>query len=79
MKIQVYGEVIECGAVVKTADSIEIFDENGDVLQKDFGIRDFSGYVMVEGEWIDKTMIPTETEQLRADVDYIAMETGVEL
>ena len=32
MKIQVYCEVIECGAVVKTADAIEIFDENGDTV-----------------------------------------------
>lgn len=24
-------------------------------------------------------IVPTELEQLRADVDYIAMETGVEL
>jgi hypothetical protein len=48
-----------------------------DIEVKDGMVVSMTVGVMPEPE--EEIVIPTELEQLRADVDYIAMETGVEL
>lgn len=57
MKIEIYGELIECGSVIKGKDSITVLDENGGVICEASGISDFSGYVMVEGEWVGEITV----------------------
>lgn len=54
MKIEIYGELLECGSVVKGESSITVLDEYGSVLREDSGICDFSGYMMIEGEWRER-------------------------
>lgn len=64
MIIKIYGEEIECGAVIKRTDKIIVLDENGSVIREDSGITNFDGYAMVEGEWTDESNTPTQLEQI---------------
>ena len=64
MKIKIYGELLECGAVIKSENSVTILDENGCVMREDTGIHDFSGYTMVEGEWTEREIERTPTERI---------------
>jgi hypothetical protein len=48
-----------------------------DIEVKDGMVVSMTAGVMPEPE--EEIVMPTELEQLRADVDYIAMETGVDL
>ena len=64
MKIEIYGELIECGAVLKSENSITILDENGCVMREDAGICDFSGYVMVEGDWTEQEAKASPEERI---------------
>ena len=75
MKIRIYGEVIECAAVIKKNDRITVLDETGTVIREDCGITDFSGYEMVEGAWTDETNAPTQIDQIEAQAVYTAMMT----
>lgn len=64
MKIKVFGEEIECGAVIKRTDKIIVLDENGSVIREDSGITNFDGYAMVEGEWTVEDEVPTTEERV---------------
>ena len=75
MIIKIYEEQIECAEVIKKDDKIIVIDENGSVLREDSGITNFGGYVMVEGEWTDKSNAPTQLDQIEAQVTYTAMMT----
>lgn len=75
MIIKIYEEQIECAEVVKTEDKILLFDENGGIIREDSGIANFDGYVMVEGEWTDKSNTPSQLDQIEAQVTYTAMMT----
>lgn len=75
MIIKIYGEEIECGAVIKTDSKITVLDENGSVIREDSGITNFDGYAMVEGEWTDESTEPTQLDQIEAQVAYTAMMT----
>jgi hypothetical protein len=76
MKIEIYGELIECGSVIKHSDSITVLDENGGVICECSGISDFSGYVMVEGEWVDEPVAPSQLDRVEAQTTYTAMMTN---
>ena len=65
-KTRLYPNCIECDDAH--------FDEHYAFAKND----SYNGEVTVE-DIPDPVTEPTEVEQLRADVDYIAMETGVEL
>ena len=75
MIIEIYGERIECSSVIKKADKITVLDENGGIIREDSGITTFDGYVMVEGEWTDKSNTPSQLDQIEAQVTYTAMMT----
>lgn len=81
MKIEIYGELIECGSVIKGKDSITVLDENGGVICEASGISDFSGYVMIEGEWTEEQPEPTDKERIAALEEQVAQadETAIEL
>lgn len=76
MIVTVYGQEIPCTRAVKGPDFIRLYD--GEVCMADYsGICDFSGYGITGGDWSEPEV--SAAEQLRADVDFIAVMTGVEL
>lgn len=74
MKVIAYGEKYPCTRAVKTEKSIKLYDGENCIVSFD-GISNFDGYSVEGGEW--ETPEPTETEQLRADVDFIMAMEGL--
>ena len=74
MKLIVNGVEYDCVSAAKTADSVEIADESGNVTTFS-RIRNMEDYVLEGGAW--NTPEPTEQEQLRADVDFLLAMGGV--
>lgn len=78
--------VAKVGGGIEAEIDLENYDLNGDRIrahkwENDTLIFDADKYaeIQAEKEAEEEQTQPTETEQLRADVDYIAIMTGIEL
>ena len=65
-----------CVKAVKDKDSAYLYLEDGGTVELR-GVSDWSVFSIDGGDW--SLSEPTQTEQLRADVDFLAAMTGVEL
>lgn len=76
MVIVRYDNIIFHGDIAAKSDTeVVIYDENWNELHKISNISaEEWNFISIEGgEWQPMPEIPTETEKLRADVDYILM------
>lgn len=68
MELHVYGDIFSCEKAVKGADYILL---DGGKSGAFYGIRDFSGYKLVGGEW--SAPEPTENEHMQAQIDALTI------
>lgn len=70
-----YGETFSADKAVQVDNSIILYDENNQELERIINIRmqDWD-HIEVDGRLIDPSEIPTEEERLRADLDFVTME-----
>ncbi|HMM30341.1 MAG TPA: hypothetical protein PKB13_01050 [Clostridia bacterium] len=69
MKVITNGTEIQCARAVKGVDYIGLYDASRNLIASFGGITDFSGYIIVGGEWD----VPQPTEKERID----ALESAV--
>ena len=77
MKVRFLDKVFECEKAVKGSDFIHLYNANGGAVASFEGVSDFNLFTIEGGEWIAPE--PTAEEQLRADIDFLAIMTGVAL
>ena len=70
--ITAYNEQYECAKAIKGEDFIYLYDEDNYRFMSFEGIKSFDGYFISGGDW--SIPDPTETEYLRADIDFLTME-----
>lgn len=70
--VTVYNEIYECTKAIKGKDFINLYNANNECFISFNGIRSFEGYSISGGDW--SIPDPTETEYLRADIDFLTME-----
>lgn len=76
MTVKFLNETYSCTKAVKTDTSATLYLEDGGTVRFD-GVNDWSVFTLEGGEWSQPEV--TAQEQLRADVDFLAIMTGVEL
>ena len=60
---------------IRGNDYVILYDENNNETQRIEGIYGKTwDHIFIEGKWSYPEDIPTETETLRADVDFLTME-----
>ena len=74
MTVTFAGEIYNCTRAIRTADRATLYLDDGGTVEF-VGINDFSAFSIEGGEW--ETPEPTETEQLRADVDFVMIMEGL--
>ncbi|MBR2927559.1 MAG: hypothetical protein IKC24_00170 [Oscillospiraceae bacterium] len=75
MKVIAYGCEYECASAKKTADSVFLYNENGNEIGAFRGISDMSEYTVEDGEWTKQEPIPTQLDRVEAQTTYTAMMT----
>ena len=75
MKAIIYGQEYPCAKAVKGDNFVRLYDENNTCVAVFDGISNFDGYSIEGGDWEEPA--PTETEQLRADVDFVMAMEGL--
>lgn len=76
MKVKFAREEYNCTKAVKDGKTATLYLIDGGQVVFD-GVNDWGAFSIEGGEW-EKTP-PTELEQLRADLDFISIMTGVSL
>ena len=68
-------ESIPCSKVVRYPESIEVYDENDILIQRidSISIVEWDHITLEYGDWSDPADIPSETEKIKADLDYCLM------
>lgn len=77
MILKVNGQEYPCSKAEKSTDAIKLYDEAENTIIEFSGISNFDGYILEGGEF-EKPQPPLELMN-RADIDYIAIMSGVEL
>lgn len=76
MTVTFAGEQFTCSKAVRDGDSATLFlDQGGTVAFS--GVHSWDAFTIQDGDWSAPDITPEE--QLRADVDFIAIMTGVTL
>ena len=76
MTVTFAGERFTCSKAVRDGDSATLFlDQGGTVAFS--GVHSWDAFTIQDGDWSAPDITPEE--QLRADVDFIAIMTGVML
>lgn len=76
MKVKYIDTVYDCSKALKNGDTATIYLSDGGIVEF-CGVSDWSVFSLDGGDW--ETPEPTQEEQLRADVDFLAAMTGVTL
>ena len=71
-----YDKFITAHYAVKGADYVILYDDKYNEVVRIINItsREWP-YISIDGEWTDPSGIPTAEEILRADIDYLTMES----
>ena len=69
-------ETFECEYAVKKIDSVYLYDSAFKLIRTIFNIPSskWDQFTIENGNWTQGNLIPTETEMLKADVDFLLME-----
>ena len=76
MIVMVANETYDCSKAVRDEDQVTLYLSAGGTVTF-MGVSDWDAYSLQGGEWSPPDVTPEE--QLRADIDYIAIMTGVSL
>lgn len=76
MIVKLAGETYNCTKAVKQTSSAVLYLADGGKVEF-AGVHDWGAFSVDGGSW--STSDPTPEEQLRADIDFLAAMTGVEL
>lgn len=76
MTIYFAGQSYECARAVKDGQNATLYLEEGGTVELS-GVHDWETIQLEGGEWSEPEVTPTE--QLRADMDFLAIMTGVSL
>ena len=73
-----YGNQFECNKAVKLDDQVIMYDSNNNVVHQIINLQfvDWEN-ISIDGEWSEP--LPPLEEQNRADIDYIALMSGIDL
>lgn len=81
MKLTYVGKTYECESVEKTPCGIVMhtgkYEDDEEIIYRIYGDIDYSKVILEGGTWTEPE--PTAEERLRADLDYLAIMTGVAL
>lgn len=76
MTVTFADEQFACAKAVRNGDNATLFLTQGGTVQFS-GVNNWDAFTIQDGDWSDPDV--TTEEQLRADVDFIAIMTGVTL
>ena len=71
-----YDQSFTAQYAVRGTDYVALYDEGYNETQRIINIHGAEwDHISIDGEWTDPSGIPTVEERLRADVDYLTMES----
>lgn len=75
--LQWHNETFTAEYAVRGFDYVALYDEDYNETKRIINIkgREWQN-ISLEGEWMPEDEIPTETDRLQADVDYLTMENN---
>lgn len=76
MTVTFAGERFSCSRAVRNDDSATLFLDQGGTVEFS-GVHSWDAFTIQDGDWSEPDITPEQ--QLRADVDFIAIMTGVTL
>lgn len=76
MTITFLEQTYDCARAVRESDKATLYLADGGTVEVR-GVSNWDAFTLSGGQWSDPDVTPEE--QLRADVDYIAIMTGVSL
>lgn len=76
MKVSFAGQTFDCTRAVRSSDTATLYLTEGGTVEF-CGVNNWEAFSLTGGDWSLPDV--TETEQLRADVDFLAIMTGVML
>lgn len=76
MKIHFAGQSYDCARAVKDGQNATLYLEEGGTVTYS-GVHNWEAFTLEDGDWSLPDIAPEE--QLRADVDFLAIMTGVSL
>ena len=70
-----YEQTFTGDIAVRKDDSVALYDSNYNIVTEIFNIHgnEWQHISIQNGEWSDPSVIPSETDKLRADLDYCMM------
>ncbi len=73
-----YSNQFECAKAVKLDDQVIMYDSNNNVVHQIINLQ-FADWenISIDGEWSDP--LPPLEERNRANIDYIALMSGIDL